>query len=749
MRYKAAPLSVRSSSNPGPTRPPRVSSSFRALLVALLIPVIVIPLAIANAGSGLALSPSTATAGATIRVTATGLTPAARGQLLFDASATSMPTFRVDHRGTFSVTFVVPAKAAVGTHTISASVTGNNKKTAAVVLATAVLAVVSATAPSPTPTPRPTPTATPTAAPTKTPAPTATPAPTVASDPQPSFPIRAAFYYPWFPEAWNQQGMNPFTRYHPSLGFYDSSAGSTLAAHLAAFKYAGIDAGISSWWGQGSATDQRLPTILSATAGSPIRWAVYYEAEGTSDPSVAQITSDLTYLKSHYGSNPSYLRVNGKFVVFVYAGGNDACSMVDRWTQANANIGAYIVLKVFSGYRTCANQPSSWHQYSPAVATSSQAGYSYSISPGFWKANESSARLARDPSRFATDVAAMVASKAPWQLVTTFSEWGEGTSVESAKEWATSSGFGAYLDALHNNGGGPAPSPTTVPLATSTPVPVATATPTPVATSTPASGSATIDHTVVVWLENEEATGVTASSMPYLYGLASQYGRADAYYGVAHPSLPNYLAFWSGSTQGVTDDGTYTFDRASLSSQMAAAGRSWRTYAQDYPSAAGCHTGSTYSGAVDGPGVAGTYARKHVPAMSFSSVSTTAQCANIQPLASFDPSVDVAFVVPNLCNDAHDCSLATADAFLRGFVPKVTGSADWAHTLLVITFDEGSTSTNGGGRLFTAVIRPGLSGVVSSTAHDHYSLLRTIQTLNGLPCLAGSCTANTLSEFLH
>jgi hypothetical protein len=213
--------------------------------------------------------------------------------------------------------------------------------------------------------------------------------------------------------------------------------------------------------------------------------------------------------------------------------------------------------------------------------------------------------------------------------------------------------------------------------------------------------------------------------------------------------LPNYLALWSGSTQGVTDDGTYNLGGASLSSEMASAGRSWRTYAQDYPATAGCHTGSTYAGGIDGPGVAGTYARKHNPAMSFTSVSTTAECANIQPLASFDPSVNVAFVVPNLCNDAHDCSLATADTFLRGFVPKVTGAADWAHTLLVISFDEGSTSLSGGGHIFTAVIRPGLSGVVSTTVHNHYSLLHTIQTLNGLPCLANSCSANTLSEFLH
>ncbi len=292
------------------------------------------------------------------------------------------------------------------------------------------------------------------------------------------------------------------------------------------------------------------------------------------------------------------------------------------------------------------------------------------------------------------------------------------------------------------------PTGTPVPTAAPTAGPVRTPPPRPRPTPPPVSGS--IDHVVVVWLENKEATGITAATMPYLYGLSVTYGRADKYYAVSHPSLPNYLAFWSGSTQGKHDDGTYDFSGPSLSSQMAAApGRSWRTYAQDYP-ATGCKTGDSYPGGVDGPGVAGTYVRKHNPAMSFTSVSgdPAGQCANIQPLARFDPNVNVAFVVPNLCNDAHDCSLKTADAFLKGFVPEVTGAAAWAHTLLVISFDEGKTSTNGGGRIFTAVMRPGLSGVVSSTSYTHYSLLRTIEELNGLPCLANACKANDLGEFL-
>ena len=128
----------------------------------------------------------------------------------------------------------------------------------------------------------------------------------------------------------------------------------------------------------------------------------------------------------------------------------DRDGMADRWEQANT-VGAYVVLKVFSGYKSCATQPQSWHQYVPAKAADHQAGSSYAISPGFWQKGQA-VRLARDLARWQQNVRDMVASEAPWQLVTTFNEWGEGTSVESAVAWATPSGYGAYLDALHRNG---------------------------------------------------------------------------------------------------------------------------------------------------------------------------------------------------------------------------------------------------------------------------------------------------------
>src|SRR5258705_2092166 len=86
----------------------------------------------------------------------------------------------------------------------------------------------------------------------------------VATDVQPSFPIRAAFYYPWFPEAWNQQGFNPFTNYAPSLGSYDLTNQAVISQQIAAMQYGGIQAGIGSWWGHGTKNDARMPYLLQA-----------------------------------------------------------------------------------------------------------------------------------------------------------------------------------------------------------------------------------------------------------------------------------------------------------------------------------------------------------------------------------------------------------------------------------------------------------------------------------------------------
>ena len=265
-----------------------------------------------------------------------------------------------------------------------------------------------------------------------------------------SLPIRAAFFYPWFPEAWTQQGIYPYTNYHPTLGYYDQSDPDIIRQQINAMQYGHIQAGIASWWGQGSSTDNRMNLLLSAAADTSFKWSIYYEPEGISNPDVSALTADLVYLRDQYSHNPAYLRINDRFVVFVYADPGDGCEMADRWAQANT-VDAYIVLKVFPGYQDCPSQPDGWHQYAPANATDSQGLYSYTISPGFWKVGETP-RLERNLSNWRQNVRDMIASDADFQLITTFNEWGEGTAVESADEWASNSGYGAYLDALHDDG---------------------------------------------------------------------------------------------------------------------------------------------------------------------------------------------------------------------------------------------------------------------------------------------------------
>src|SRR5439155_15788817 len=138
---------------------------------------------------------------------------------------------------------------------------------------------------------------------------------------------------------------------------------SVLAAHVFAMRFGGIQAGISSWWGPGTPTDTRVPSLLNAAHGMSFHWALYYEQEGYGDPSTGQLQTDLKFIRDHYASDPSYLRIDGKFVVFAYADPNDRCGMADRWRDAQApDIGAYVVLKVFPGYRACQGDAPAWHQ---------------------------------------------------------------------------------------------------------------------------------------------------------------------------------------------------------------------------------------------------------------------------------------------------------------------------------------------------------------------------------------------------
>ena len=135
----------------------------------------------------------------------------------------------------------------------------------------------------------------------------------------PQYPIRSAFYYPWFPETFGGT-PNPFSVYTPTLGYYDSSDPAVLASHFNALQYGGISVGISSWWGpsgqNSSKTDFRLPLLLRMAEMRDVSWTIYYEKESlVTPPTQAQITSDLLYLQANYTGNTAWLRIGGRFVV--------------------------------------------------------------------------------------------------------------------------------------------------------------------------------------------------------------------------------------------------------------------------------------------------------------------------------------------------------------------------------------------------------------------------------------------------
>lgn len=252
-------------------------------------------------------------------------------------------------------------------------------------------------------------------------------------------------------------------------------------------------------------------------------------------------------------------------------------------------------------------------------------------------------------------------------------------------------------------------------------------------------------HVWLVVFENHDDNAVYGrADAPFFHELAAQGASTEEYQAIAHPSQPNYLALMSGSTQGILDNEVHTFDAPSLFDQIDAAGKTWRVAAENVPD--GCFDGATASGGRDG---AGTYARKHEPAVSFQSIAADpARCARIGDLTGFAAgAADFQLIIPNLCHDMHDCPVADGDAWLRTFAPRIMADPAFGDGgLLLVTFDEGAHGDDDND-VATIALGPGVRpAFVSNVPHTHYSLLRTIQQALGLPCLAASCDANTLGE---
>ena len=258
----------------------------------------------------------------------------------------------------------------------------------------------------------------------------------------------------------------------------------------------------------------------------------------------------------------------------------------------------------------------------------------------------------------------------------------------------------------------------------------------------------TFSHVVLVVEENHSYSEVIGnSSMPYLNGLASQYGLATQYFANAHPSLPDYLMLTTGLTETFDDNFGGTISDDNMVRELVKAGKSWKSYADSIPSAG-------YLG-----GDAAPYVRRHNPFTYLSDVQQdSSQAANIVPFSQFAGDLanntlpQFSFVSPNVDNDAHNGTLAAADSWLQSNIAPLIASSEFQNNgLLIITFDESNDADvdHGGGHVATVIVSSkSKKNFQSHALYQHQSILRLVLAASGVDSFPGlAATAPDMTEF--
>ncbi len=249
----------------------------------------------------------------------------------------------------------------------------------------------------------------------------------------------------------------------------------------------------------------------------------------------------------------------------------------------------------------------------------------------------------------------------------------------------------------------------------------------------PSTSPNAVQHVVVAIFENKSYQQVKGNhAAPYLNALIARSAVFVNAHGVTHPSQPNYVALFSGSTQGVTDDHcpVRLTGKPNLAKQLLDAGHTFVGYSEGLPNAGyrGCSSGR--------------YAAKHNPWVDFDNVPDGAN----QPYTAWPGDLaklpTVAFVVPDLCNDMHDCDIATGDAWASRHLDPYLRWADSHQGRLIVTFDENDGSA--GNQILTLVAGAGVTPGTHDEPVDHYSVLRSVEMLFGLPPLGRAATASPL-----
>lgn len=241
-------------------------------------------------------------------------------------------------------------------------------------------------------------------------------------------------------------------------------------------------------------------------------------------------------------------------------------------------------------------------------------------------------------------------------------------------------------------------------------------------------------HVVLVIEENHSASQIIGSSnAPYINSLAQSGALFTNSSAITHPSEPNYLALFSGSTQGITDDSCpHTFNGPDLGGELLSANRSFTGYSENLPS-----VGSTVC-------TSGNYARKHNPWVNFTDVPASAN----QPFTSFPTNFStlptISMVVPNLQNDMHDGTVQQGDTWLKQHINSYVQWAKTNNSLLIVTWDENDGSQ--GNQIPTIFVGPMVKTGQYGEAINHYSVLRTLEDIYGLPHAHNSATASPIAD---
>lgn len=262
---------------------------------------------------------------------------------------------------------------------------------------------------------------------------------------------------------------------------------------------------------------------------------------------------------------------------------------------------------------------------------------------------------------------------------------------------------------------------TTITTTTRTTAPAPPTSSTPTSTQAPSTGK----RIVVVYMENKNYSTIMSSGCcPYEAALARRGLALTNFYGVAYPSLPNYLAFGGGDTFGrVGSDAPVPLVTApNLFQQMSAAGVPWRAWAESYPGGAGsCNVAVTSA----------NYALRHVAPLLFQNVADTSLCSHV---SSVEPRTLPPFlwVTPNMCNDAHDCPPAVGDRWLAAHVPRWIAQGGE----VFITYDTGNPdTTHGGGHVYAVLAGHAIHPRTDAALMNHYSALAGVERAFGLPLL--------------